>query len=619
MEIEKLEIYDFLKKCHPLDKLSEVQLTELAQSIEISYFRRSQEVFKPETNNEYLYLIRSGAVERTDDSHGLVAKFTEKDFFGHRALERGGTIKKFVHAVEDSLFYMIPGHLYFKLMKENKAFLSYFHQEKNKRLRSAINEIHAHDRNILDSTSVRELLHTDILILPPETSIQETAIRMSSDNKTAAIIMQNNQIVGIVTDRVFCTKVVANTLDSGTPVATIMSQNLISVTPENTGLDAMLIMARNNIRHLPVVENQQLLGVLTATDLIHHQSYNPIYAINEIHKATEISQLVLLCKTLPQTLCKLVDAGMRAHDISYSISSVGRAVAQRLLKMAEKKFGPSPVDYAFVVAGSLARNDQTVHSDQDNGIILSDDYNENEHGEYFKNLAQFVSDGLNQCGYVYCPGDVMATNTQWRQPYSVWKSYFHKWIFTPKPKALMYSSIFFDMRCIYGNRKLLDDLHDEIHEMITKNKLFITYMAANAQQNTPPLGIFRRFVLEKHGEEDKSLNMKKRGIMPCTDMARVFALDAGINQINTRERLKQAHECKIISKEAKNDLLDAFDFLCLIRLKHQAGQIKQGKEANNHVSPEELSSLERRHLKDAFEIIRTYQDVLSNRYTQGRM
>ena len=154
----------------------------------------------------------------------------------------------------------------------------------------------------------------------------------------------------------------------------------------------------------------------------------------------------------------------------------------------------------------------------------------------------------------------------------------------------MYSSIFFDMRCIYGNRKLLDDLHDEIHEMITKNKLFITYMAANAQQNTPPLGIFRRFVLEKHGEEDKSLNMKKRGIMPCTDMARVFALDAGINQINTRERLKQAHECKIISKEA-----------------------------NNHVSPEELSSLERRHLKDAFEIIRTYQDVLSNRYTQGRM
>ena len=144
-------------------------------------------------------------------------------------------------------------------------------------------------------------------------------------------------------------------------------------------------------------------------------------------------------------------------------------------------------------------------------------------------------------------------------------------------------------------------------------------MAANGTQNKPPLGLFRRFVLEKHGSEKKALDMKKRGIMPCTDIARVFALDAGVSQINTRERLRLAHENKIISKVAYRDLTDAYDFLCMVRLKHQALKIKNNQEADNFVEPEELSSLERRHLKDAFEIISTYQDVLSNKYNQGRM
>jgi len=393
-----------------------------------------------------------------------------------------------------------------------------------------------------------------------------------------------------------------------------MSRQLITIDEESTASEALLIMARKNIRHLPVMSNGNVLGILTATDLIHRQSNNPIYLTHQIYKARNIDKLVVHAKQLPKTLCQLVDNGLNAKDIGYSISSIGRAINQRIIKLAEAELGPPPVPYAWIIAGSLARNDQTALSDQDNAIILSNDYDEAIHGDYFIKLSKLVCDGLNKCGYVYCPGEVMARNSKWRQPLSVWKKYFRQWITTPEPKALMYASIFFDLRCIHGDKTLLGKVAQYTHHLIRDNDRFLNFMAANALHRTPPLGLFRSFVLEKHGSEEKALDMKKRGVVPITDLARVYALTAGVDQINTQERLKAAKEKATLSKSGFMDLWDAFEFLSFVRISHQARQIKANKKADNYLPPEELSSLERRHLKDAFDIIRTYQSAMASHY-----
>ncbi len=625
MEIEKLEIYDFLNDTHPLNKLDETTLRNMAKSIEISYSARDQVVLTPGETNSWLYLIRSGAVIRTDHKDGLVAQFSSRDFFGHKAMERGGLIKNKVACLEDSLFYMIPKETYHHLMQANEDFKNYFSQQKNQRLKSALNEITSGEENILIKSRVADFLHQQPLVISPELSIQATAKLMQEKNQTAALVMaDDNQsaaqhITGIVTDRVFCTKVVAEQVDANNPIGSIMTPKPVTISPHNTGLEAMLVMTRLNIRHLPVVEDGQLLGMLTATDLIHHQSHNPIYLVNVIHKASSLDQVVQISKQIPTALCKLVDAGLNASDIAYSISSIGRAIITKIISKTVKEMGPAPIKFAYLVAGSLARNDQTAHSDQDNGLLLSDEFDVQEHGAYFAQLAATVSDWLNQCGYVFCPGDVMASNEKWRQPLAAWKAYFKHWIFSPEPKALMYSSIFFDMRCVYGDQSLLDNLHQSVHQMIKENRMFLAFMASNAQQNKPPLGLFRRFVLEQHGAEKKSLDMKKRGIMPLTDIARVFALDAGTEAINTRDRIKNAHQAGVITDAAADDLIDSFDFLCMVRLQHQVKNIKLGREADNYVDPKVLSSLERRHLKDAFELISTYQEVLSKKYNQGQL
>lgn len=614
MEIEQLEIRDYLSQCAPLNKLDSENLEKVVNSLEISYIRRGDVLLKAGESNQFLYLVRTGALEVYDTDGNLFSQLSEGEWAGHRSTILGGIVRREVKAIEDSLLYAIPSEVFIKLLNDNESVREYFSEHKPERLRSAIRDIRDTEKSTLISTRVGELTHGIPLMIQQDTSIFEAAKLMKDATVTAMLIMENNTLRGIVTDRAFCTKVVASGMDLNEPVANIMTSKILTMPSSAAGSEAMLIMARHNIRHIPVIENDKVMGMITATDLIRRQSHNAIYLINEIRRADKVEELVDLSKQLPNTLVNLVQSSLTADDTAHAISSIGRAITRRLLEMAEKKLGDAPINYAFILAGSQARNEQTAHSDQDNALILSDDYEEDKHGKYFEDLAKFVSDGLDACGYIYCPGDVMATNPKWRQPFSVWSNYFKHWINQPEPKALMYASIFFDLRYVYGDQKLLKKLQKKVFKMTQRNGLFLRLMAENALHYRPPLGLFRHFVLEKTGAEKKALNMKKRGVVPIIDLARVYALEAGIKVINTQERLNAACEAGKLSKDGMADLRDAFEFIGTVRLVHQAKQIESGKPADNYVSPEELSSLERRHLKDAFEVVSTLQTVMQSRY-----
>jgi CBS domain-containing protein len=285
--------------------------------------------------------------------------------------------------------------------------------------------------------------------------------------------------------------------------------------------------------------------------------------------------------------------------------------------MAEAELGPPPVPYAWMTAGSQARREQSSHSDQDNALILADHMHP-EDDAYFAALARFVNDGLNACGYVYCPGEVMASNPKWRQPLRIWRKYFNTWIEKPEPLALMHSSIFFDMRPIHDPAGMAEELQEYILDLCRANRIFIAYMVANALKHRPPLGFFRNFVLISGGEHDHTLDIKHRGIVPIIDLARVYALSTGQPAISTLERLGQAAKSKAVSQEGADNLTDAFEFIGALRLRHQAEQLRQGRPADNYLSPDALSRLERGHLKDAFGVINSLQDTLEQRYQAGR-
>jgi len=310
----------------------------------------------------------------------------------------------------------------------------------------------------------------------------------------------------------------------------------------------------------------------------------------------------------------LAAAQASAYASGHIVTAVTDAITARLLQLAELQFGPPPVDYAWVAAGSQARHEQTARSDQDNCLVLDDAYDETAHGAYFSQLAGWVNDGLNACGYVYCPGEMMARNPAWCQPQRVWRSYFDTWTHRPEPKALMLTCVFFDLRLIHGQAALLDSLRTDVLAQTRSNRIFLAHMVGNALTHRPPLSLFGGLSTIRSGEHRDTIDLKHSGIVPIIDLARIYALAGGHAAVNTHDRLAVAADSKEISPSSAHDLRDALEFMASLRIRHQARQMALGEPADNFLAPDELSNFERSQLKDAFGVVQTLQSVLAQRY-----
>jgi CBS domain-containing protein len=617
MTAEVQEVRDFLAAHHPFDLLPHDILSDVAKAFEISYARRGSIIMKPGDTVSMLYVVRTGAAETRDPDGHLLARLTEGECFGVRALLRGGTAVNRIEIIEDSLLYLLPAPLFEKLRANHPSFSFFFAAFDGGRIGDAM-KVNAKDVDFL-SKQVDDLLARPPVTCTPDMTVQQAARKMRDEKVSCLLVVdEGGGLSGILTDRDLRGRVVAEGLDYATPVSTIMTSRPYCVDSSEFVFDAMLLMSRFNVHHLPVMKGNAVAGCLTTSTVVDSQSVSPLYMAKKLHGATEVAVMKAVISQVPALVESLASQGANTHGIGHVVTTLTDAVAVRLMSLGEAKFGPPPVPYAWLAAGSQARQEQTAVSDQDNCVILHNDYDPAAHGEYFDQLMQFVSDGLNECGFVYCPGEMMATTPKWRQPIAVWADYFRRWIEEPEPKALMLSSVFFDLRLIHGDASLFNGLHESILEKCRKNRIFQAHMASNALSHRPPLGFFRNLVLIHGGEHDHTMDLKHNGLVPIVDLARVYALAGGISAVNTFERLEAAREAKVLSNDGADDLRDAFEFISMIRLRHQAARIRAGSTADNYVAPEELSSFDRSHLKSAFTVVKTMQSALATTFQLGR-
>jgi len=392
----------------------------------------------------------------------------------------------------------------------------------------------------------------------------------------------------------------------------------MSVAANSPAFEALLLMARHNIHHMPVMDGQRIAGMITTTDLTEQHSTSAVYLAGDIYKQRTLDGLKQISARVKQLQQHLAAADASAYSTGHIITAITDALTVRLIQLAELQMGPAPVDYAWVAAGSQARSEQTAKSDQDNCLILDDRYDEALHGEYFKRFSKFVCDGLAECGYIHCPGEMMAMTDQWRQPRRVWAEYFRNWIEQPKPKALMLTCVFFDLRVIHGKSDLLENLRIDVLRLTKGNSLFLAHMVSNALKHRPPLGMFGTISLIKGGDHPNTVDLKHTGIVPIVDLARIYALAAGTTVANTHDRLEACAQSGEVSEQASRDLRDALEFMGKLRIAHQARQTQQGQLPDNFLRLEELSNFERSHLKEAFSVVQTLQGVLAQRYSGGR-
>lgn len=589
----------FLESVHPYDALPQDELARVAGSFARREVAAGEVIYRFGDTLEGLYLIEQGAVEITDANGVQVSLLETRNTFGERGLTRDGKAMTTARAVQATSLLILPTEEFRRLNADFPTFARYFD-----RSRPAEGK-----RADLSTLLVTDLMAADPATCSPETPILEVARTMRDRHISCLGVVEDNKLVGIVTVRDLANRAVAEALDVGRPVRDVMTPRPEALPPTALGSDVLHVMLERRVGHLPIAEDGRLLGIITQTDLTRFQAVSSAQLIRDVAVAESVAEMSAAAGRIPQLLVQLVAAGNRHEVVTRLITDVADAVTRRLLKLAEAELGPPPVPYLWLACGSQGRQEQTGVSDQDNCLILDDAVTEADDA-YFADLAKIVSDGLAECGYVYCPGDMMATNPRWRQPAKVWRKYFKGWIATPSPEAQMLASVMFDLRPIGGENALFGNLQAETLEQASKNTIFVAHMIANSLKHTPPLGLLRGFATIRSGEHKDRLDLKMNGVVPVVDLGRVYALQGRIRAVNTRARLKAAEDQGVVSSSGGHSLIDAYDLIAEMRLEHQAKRVKEGAKPDNFMAPADLSDFERSHLRDAFVVVRTMQSAV---------
>ena len=446
------DIVDFLRELPGFDALDDTLLGKCARNIEIAYYRKGDDILAVGTENRSLHIVRTGAVELRNEEEEMMARLAEGDCFGFPSLMNNTPARQHSVALEDTLIYHLGGEAFAEARQKNSEFDTFFIRSLSDRLTTKPPPTTF--RGAAGQTAL-SLVRRGPVSIGPDATIREAAEKMVAERVSSILVSDGRGMRGIITDRDFRARVVAPGLSFDGPVTDVMSRDPISIDGSVHAYEAAMVMMQNNIHHLPITDDVELVGMVSRSDFMRFETEHPFYLVSDIGKQTTVEGIVALSKRIPALIIGQMESDATGEQLGKFITTITDAITRQCLKIAEAQLGSPPCDYAWVALGSQGRLEQSGKSDQDNALLLSDSVPADA-DEYFAAMAKIVNDGLNDCGYVYCPGEVMAVNPKWRQPLAVWKRYFHRWITVPEEKALMHANIFFDLRCVSGSRKLVD-------------------------------------------------------------------------------------------------------------------------------------------------------------------
>ncbi|MGD9250846.1 MAG: DUF294 nucleotidyltransferase-like domain-containing protein, partial [Desulfobacterales bacterium] len=322
-------------------------------------------------------------------------------------------------------------------------------------------------------------------------------------------------------------------------------------------------------------------------------------------------------RQLPGLVQSLINSGARAENVTRLLSTIADAILNRLVELAVESLGPPPARFVFMIMGSEGRREQTLKTDQDNAIVFQDvgDAELPEVRRYFLQLGETVCTWLDETGYSFCEGGVMAMNPDWCQPLGVWREKFSGWIHSADAQDLLHSSIFFDFRGAFGDMGIIDQLRRHLFDSLTGWSGFFRHLTENALHFKPPIGFFRNIVVESKGEHRNAFDIK-RAMMPVVDFARIHALKNHISETNTQGRLFDLHAGGHISDKDYEEISKSYSYLMQLRFIRQiTAVIEEDAPPDNYINPKKLSRMEQTMLKEIFKHIENFQTKMSFEFT----
>jgi CBS domain-containing protein len=616
------DVLAFLRGIPPFQFLEEGDLLKAAGDLSMEFYPKDTVILKQGgLPSSSLRVIKKGAVKvlmGTDTGEDIVLEYKgEGDNFGFLSMIGKDRQKTTVTAVEDTLCYVLDEQRVGKLIESSQAFNEYFMAYLSRYVDRTYQEMH--QRNPLYSDSDRLLYTTPVgTIAIPLVSVKESApiqeaARMMVQHKISSLVIRNDNNVptGIITDRDLREKVVAKGRNTAEPVKNIGTLSLIRVDGRDICFEALLKMIQFDIHHLLVVEEGELKGIVTNHDLMLLQGTSPVSFAKDILNQETVEGLASLTGKILNIIGLLLKEETKVPHLANVITEIYDRFFRKIMEIGEKKFGPPPLPYCFVVLGSEGRREQIFKTRQDNALIYFDPGTpglEIDAAGYFTDFGDWVSDSLAVLGLQPGPENVQAANPEWRQPFRAWQKLFQEWIEEATLEKIAESLPFFDSRPLYGKFSLFLTIRDLIAALIKgEGQKLLEVMTAKVVQMPPPVGFVRNHLVEKDGTQHEFLDLAQRGLQPLVDLVRIFALSRGIRETATLSRIQALKDREPGFQKITGELARAFEFMMLLNIHHQFRQVKSGQPTDSLIEPAHLSSSEKKTLREAFRLIARLQ------------
>ena len=612
----------FLKKHTPFNKMTADALQSFADKAQLVFYAAGSEIVGPDAGNvRFFRVIESGKVQARQAGEVTMTEYSilslgPGDCFPIGAVTAGRPSTNIYTAVDDVFCYQLPAEDFMVLMATSPEFNLFCTQyiatlldQSRRQLQLQFAQL-ASEQQTLNSPLIG-IGSRNPVAAAPDTPLRSALETMSAAGVgSLAIVGGDRRPLGIFTRSDLLDRVVLADLPGDTPISRVMSGDPLMLEEHETAYDAILSMATRGVRHVLVVDAEgQLTGVVSERDLFALQRVGLRQIRQSIDGATNIETLQQAAADVRQLAFNMLAQGVGAEQLTQFISALNDALTRRILQLALERHNFDGVEWAWLAFGSEGRDEQTFSTDQDNGIVFTvpDGQTAEALKPRFLAFALDVNHDLDRCGFPLCKGNIMASNPQWCLTLDEWKEQFATWIRVPQPEALLNATIFFDFRPLFGKADLAESMRRHLLILASGNPMFLRAMAHNALDVEPPLGKIRDFVTDLDPEHPGRIDLKKYGSRIFVDVARIYALAAGVHNTNSVQRLRLAGRRLSIREDEINAVLEGMDFIQMLRLRHQHLDGGQGGQGNNLIDPEALNELDRRILKEAFRQARKIQ------------
>ena len=609
---------DFLRNFSPFNDMEPEALAFLAEHAVLAFHPRGSDILTPEMGvPKHFYIVQRGKVQARQTRGAVVTEYASLalgpgECFPIGAISARRPSTNAYVAAEDSFCFHISADDFLQLMQMSRVFhlfcthyIASLLNQSRQQLQTTFTQRAAEQQTM--TTSLAELIKQEPFSVTPDTPTRTALERMNELRLGCIVVVDpDKHPVGVLTQSDLLPRVILASFDLDRPIGEVMTANPHQLPASASAYDAALEMATHGVRHLLVIAaDGRLKGVVSERDLFSLQRISLRQIRAGIESAADIEALQRASKDIRQLALNLIAQGIGAEQLTQFISALNDALTRRIIELALARHDLSGIEFSWIAFGSEGRHEQTLSSDQDNGILWRcaemDDPDRTR--QRLVTFARDVNQDLAACGFPLCKGDIMASNPELCLTLEEWKSRFGAWIREPDPQALLNASIFFDFRVLYGNERPANQLRAWLNKTVKGNSTFLRMMAVNALQVVPPLGRIRDFVLE----DDGTIDLKKSGARLFVDVARILALRTGVDSSSTVQRLRQAAGRMGVSAEEAAAIIDGFNFIQLLRLRSQHLETEHDAPGDNRVDPDSLNELDRRILKEAFRQARKLQ------------